>query len=160
MIKVKQMEKKDTKFLDSNLKIFWKNYAKPLIILVFSCCYPITILLTSSKDFPISILVIAYHILFVLCSIYLFSQSRIIFWAKSWVSLKKVFIIILYSFKYEEMQLYRFFISHNFHQRRDSFMESYCVKYYEYKNKFFCRGRYYCAKKENKHYLLFKRKSI
>ena len=35
------MEKKDTKFLDSNLKIFWKNYAKPLIILVFSCCYPI-----------------------------------------------------------------------------------------------------------------------
>ena len=144
MIKVKQMEKKDTKFLDSNLKIFWKNYAKPLIILVFSCCYPIMIFLASFQDISKLMRVITCHI----------------FWVKSWVSLKKVFIIILYSFKYEEMQLYRFFISHNFHQRRDSFMESYCVKYYEYKNKFFCRGRYYCAKKENKHYLLFKRKSI
>mgnify|MGYP000013330310 FL=1 len=144
MIKVKQMEKKDTKFLDSNLKIFWKNYAKPLIILVFSCCYPIMIFLASFQDISKLMRVITCHI----------------FWVKSWGNLKKVFIIILYSFKYEEMQLYRFFISHNFHQRRDSFMESYCVKYYEYKNKFFCRGRYYCAKKENKHYLLFKRKSI
>lgn len=144
MIKVKQMEKKDTKFLDSNLKIFWKNYAKPLIILVFSCCYPIMIFLASFQDISKLMRVIICHI----------------FWVKSWGNLKKVFIIILYSFKYEEMQLYRFFISHNFHQRGDSFMESYCVKYYEYKNKFFCRGRYYCAKKENKHYLLFKRKSI
>lgn len=144
MIKVKQMEKKDTKFLDSNLKIFWKNYAKPLIILVFSCCYPIMIFLASFQDISKLMRVITCHI----------------FWVKSWGNLKKVFIIILYSFKYEEMKLYRFFISHNFHQRGDSFMESYCVKYYEYKNKFFCRGRYYCAKKENKHYLLFKRKSI
>lgn len=144
MIKVNQMVKKDTKFLDSNLKIFWKNYAKPLIILVFSCCYPIMIFLASFQDISKLMRVIICHI----------------FWVKSWGNLKKVFIIILYSFKYEEMQLYRFFISHNFHQRGDSFMESYCVKYYEYKNKFFCRGRYYCAKKENKHYLLFKRKSI
>lgn len=115
MIKVKQMEKKDTKFLDSNLKIFWKNYAKPLIILVFSCCYPIMIFLASFQDISKLMRVITCHI----------------FWVKSWGNLKKVFIIILYSFKY-----------------------------YEYKNKFFCRGRYYCAKKENKHYLLFKRKSI
>ncbi len=114
MIKVKQMEKKDTKFLDSNLKIFWKNYAKPLIILVFSCCYPIMIFLASFQDISKLMRVITCHI----------------FWVKSWGNLKKVFIIILYSFKYEEMQLYRFFISHNFHQRRDSFMESYCVKYY------------------------------
>lgn len=66
------------------LATFNENYAKPLIILGFSYCYPITILLTSSKDFPISILVIAYHILFAL-------HSKIVFWAKSWVSLKKVF---------------------------------------------------------------------
>ncbi len=39
-------------------------------------------------------------------------------------------------------------------------MESYCVKYYEYKNKFFCREEYHCAKKENKQYMLFKRKNI
>lgn len=114
MIKVNQMVKKDTKFLDSNLKIFWKNYAKPLIILVFSCCYPIMIFLASFQDISKLMRVITCHI----------------FWVKSWGNLKKVFIIILYSFKYEEMQLYRFFISHNFHQRGDSFMESYCVKYY------------------------------
>lgn len=101
MIKAKQTLKKDTRFLDNNivflkneiikqLATFNENYAKPLVILGFSCCYPITILLTSSKGFPISILVIAYHILFAL-------HSKIVFWAKSWVSLKKVFYHYLIS---------------------------------------------------------------
>lgn len=95
MIKAKQTLKKDTRFLDNGivflekktmkqLATFNENYEKLLIILWFSCCYPITILLTSSKDFPILILAIAYHILFAL-------HSKIVFWAKSWVSLKKVF---------------------------------------------------------------------
>lgn len=62
MIKVNQMAKKDTKFLDESAPIFgvklmnssvilYKNYTKPHEILGFSCTNPIVILFASSQKF-------------------------------------------------------------------------------------------------------------
>jgi hypothetical protein len=84
MIKVNQMAKKDTKFLDKLLSIFgvkvinfsvilYKNYLKPLIILGFSCINPIMILLAPSQRF-IKIfysIVISYYFSHTFCLYYI-----------------------------------------------------------------------------------------